>query len=179
MLKNTTTEVGGLLKSSLQTKNERCFREYHPRQWVDCLGPAYRRRTSAASGNTTHGKWVDCSRPAYRRRTSDASGIPPTEVGALFKASLQTKNERCFREYHPREVGGSFKASLQAKNERCFREYHPRKWVDCSRPAYRKKNERCFREYHSRKWVDCSRQAYRRRTSVASGNITTAVLLFL
>jgi len=52
------TEVGGWFKSSLQTKNERCFREYHPPQWVDRSSSAYKRRTSAASGNTHGGGWI-------------------------------------------------------------------------------------------------------------------------
>src|SRR5881396_35959 len=38
------TEVGGLFKSSLPTRKRLAgFFEYHPRKWVDCSSPAYKR----------------------------------------------------------------------------------------------------------------------------------------
>src|SRR6185295_12689304 len=82
------TAVSGSFKSSLQTKAERCFREYHPRQWVDRSSPAYRRRTSAASGNTTHGsEWIVQVQPTDEGRAL-LPGIPPTAVGGSLKSSL-------------------------------------------------------------------------------------------
>src|SRR6185369_3087009 len=89
------TAVGGLFKHSLQTKAERCFREYHPRQWVDRSNPAYKRRPSAASGNTTHGSgWIVQIQPTNEGRAL-LPGIPPTAVGGSFKSSLgRTRGSR-------------------------------------------------------------------------------------
>jgi len=65
--------VGGWFRPCLQTKAARCLPEYHPRQWVDRSGPAYRRRPRAASPEYHPRQWVDRSSPAYRRRPRAAS----------------------------------------------------------------------------------------------------------
>ena len=58
------TAVSGSFKHSLQTKAERCFREYHPRS-----------------------RWIVQAQPAGEGR-SLLPGIPPTEVSGSFKSSL-------------------------------------------------------------------------------------------
>src|SRR5882724_13088265 len=106
------------------------LREYHPRQWVDSSGPAYKRRPLACFSNPTHGSgWIVQVQPTNEGR-SPASRIPPTGVGGSFKSSLQTKAARLLLESHPRE------------------------WVDRSSPAYKRRPLACFSNpTHGSGWI--------------------------
>ncbi len=65
------TEVGGLFRCGLQTKAERCFPEYHPREWVDRSGAAYNR------GGPTLRFWLSLSPRAARGEAKREPRVRP------------------------------------------------------------------------------------------------------
>ena len=64
---NPINAVGGLFKSSLQTKAARLLLESHPRKWVDRSSPAYKTKAARCFPNPTHGSgWIVQVQPTKR-----------------------------------------------------------------------------------------------------------------